>query len=359
MAINKIDRFLQLMIDRGASDLHLSVGRSPMFRLSGEIDPIRYRVITNRDYVQFIKPLCPDESYWQRFLTRGDLDFSYEVAGLARFRVNLFMQEFGFGAVFRVIPSKLMTIPQLGLPPAVAKICAMQRGLVLVTGPTGSGKSTTLSAIIHQINKDRRLHIITIEDPIEFVHSPIQSVITQREIGTHARSFAEALRAAVREDPDLILVGEMRDMETISQALNAAASGLLVFGTLHTNSAAKTVDRVINVFPQEEQDAVRSILAETLQCVLSQQLLRKVGGGRVAGIEIMFGGGALPNLIREGKTHQLTSFIMSGKKQGMINMDSALLNLLHAGLITEEAAYEKAIDKAEFRKHLKNPPVEE
>lgn len=359
MAAQRIDRFLQLMMDRGASDLHLSVGRSPMLRLSGEIDPIRYRVLTNRDYVQLIKPIVPADEYWQRFLTRGDLDFSYEVAGLARFRVNLFMQEQGFGAVFRVIPSKLMTLSQLGLSGAVGKLTRLPRGLVLVTGPTGSGKSTTLSAVIHQINSERSLHIITIEDPIEFVHQPVKSVITQREIGTHARSFSEALKSAVREDPDLILVGEMRDLETIQLALTAAASGLLVFGTLHTNSAAKTIDRIINVFPQDEQDAVRSVLAETLQAVLSQQLLKKVGGGRVAAVEIMFGGGALPNLIREGKTHQLTSYILSGKKQGMISMDQALLQLLQGGLVSEEAAYEKAIDKQEFRKNLKNPPPEE
>lgn len=353
--VNKIDRFLQLMLDRGASDLHLSVGRSPMFRLSGEIDPIRYRVLTNRDYAQFIKPIVPEPSYWERYLTTGDCDFSYEVKGLARFRVNCFMQEMGFGAVFRVIPTKLMTVAQLGLPPAVSRICNMTRGLVLVTGPTGSGKSTTLSAIINQINADRKLHIITIEDPIEFVHPPQKSVITQREIGPHARNVNDALRAAVREDPDLILVGEMRDVGTISLALSAAASGLLVFGTLHTNSAAKTVDRIINVFPVEEQDAVRSIMAETLQAVLAQQLLKKVGGGRVAAVEIMFGGGSLPALIREGKTHQISSFILQGKRQGMVNMDAALLALMQSGRITEEAAYEKAIDKADFRKHLTKP----
>ena len=311
-----------------------------------------------RDSVSFVKPIVPEESYWERFLTNGDLDFSYEVPDLARFRVNCFMQEFGFGSVFRVIPSKLMTVSQLGLPPAVSRICSMTRGLVLVTGPTGSGKSTTLSAIINQINMDRKLHIITIEDPVEFVHPPKMSVITQREIGPHARNFGDALKAAVREDPDLVLVGEMRALTTIGLALNAAASGLLVFGTLHTNSAAKTIDRIINVFPTEEQEAVRSILAETLQAVLAQQLLKKVGGGRAAAVEIMFGGGALPNLIREGKTHQLSGFILQGKKVGMINMDAALLNLLQNGIITEEAAYEKAIDKAEFRKHL-TKPVEE
>ena len=356
---NRIDRFLQLMIDRGASDLHFSVGRSPMFRLSGEIDPIRYRILTNRDFVQFIKPIVPDMSYWEKYLNTGDVDFSYEVPGLARFRVNCFMQEHGFAAVFRVIPSELMTVAQLGLPPAVSRICNMDRGLVLVTGPTGSGKSTTLSAIINQMNADRKMHIITIEDPIEFVHKPKKSIITQREIGPHAKNFTEALRAAVREDPDLVLVGEMRDLATISLALSAASSGLLVFGTLHTNSAAKTVDRIINVFPVDEQEAVRSILAETLQAVLSQQLLKKVGGGRVAAVEIMFGGGALPNLIREGKTHQISGFILSGKKQGMINMDQALLNLMRAGTITEEAAYEKAIEKSEFRKHMTSPPDDE
>jgi len=330
-----------------------------MFRLSGEMDPIRYRVLTNQDYVSMMRPIMPDDSYWERFLTTGDLDFSYEVKGLARFRVNCFMQERGFGTVFRVIPSKLLTLSQLGLPSALRKIVRTHRGLVLVTGPTGSGKSTTLSAIINEINETRRMHIITIENPIEFVHPPKQSVITQREIGPHATTFSEALKAAVREDPDLVLVGEMRDLETISLALTAAASGLLVFGTLHTNSAAKTIDRIVNVFPQDEQDAVRSVLAETLQGVVAQQLLKKVGGGRVAAVEIMFGGGALPNLIREGKTHQLGSFILAGKKRGMISMDDALLKLVEAGVVTEEHAYEKAIDKREFRKHLTAPPADD
>ncbi len=348
METKRITRFLQLMIEKGASDMHFSVGRPPMFRLSGEIDPLRYRVLSNRDYVDLIRPIVEKEEDWEHFLTTGDLDFFFAVPNLARFRANLFMQEGGFGAVFRVIPTKILTLDQLAMPPAVKKICDMRNGLVLVTGPTGSGKSTTLAAIIDKMNKTRKMHIITIEDPIEFVHKHQQSVITQREIGTHAPNFNSALKAAVREDPDLLLVGEMRDLETITQALNAAAAGLLVFGTLHTNSAAKTVDRIVNVFPQEEQEAVRSILAESLKGVLSQQLLKRIGGGRAAAVEIMFSGAALPNLIREGKTYQLTDYIARGKKAGMLTMDDALAKLVNEKVVPYQPALEKAIDKLEF-----------
>ena len=349
---NRIDRFLQLMVERGASDLHFSVSRPPMFRLNGEIDPLRYRVITNEDFVAMMQPIVPHPSYWQRFLATGDLDFAYEVPGLSRFRVNLFIQEHGFGAVFRTIPTTILTMEQLALPSVLNRILEMRSGLVLVTGPTGSGKSTTLAAIIDRMNATRAMHIVTIEDPVEFVHHHKQAVITQREIGQHAHNFADALRAAVREDPDLVLVGEMRDLETIALALNAASSGLLVFGTLHTNSAAKTVDRIINVLPTDEQEAVRSVLAECLQCVVAQQLLRRVGGGRCAAVEVMFSGPALPNLIREGKSHQLGGYIASGKRLGMVSMDQALHDHVVAGRITKEAAIEKALDKDEFRKRM-------
>lgn len=353
---NKIDRFLKLMNDRGASDLHLSVGRPPMFRDSGQMDPIRYRVLDNRDFVELMKPIAGKE--WAKYKTRGDVDYSYEVPGVARFRVNMFMQERGYGAVFRIIPTKLMTFEQLGLPKTVQKFCHIRKGLILVTGPTGSGKSTTLSSIINKMNTEQSLHIITIEDPIEFVHPNKKSVISQREVGAHATSFAKAVQAAVREDPDIILIGEMRDLETIRTALSAAESGFTVFGTLHTNNAAKAVDRIINVFPMEEQDAVRGGLAESLRGVVAQQLLRRKAGGRVAALEILFATSGLSSMIREGKTSQITSSIQMGKKMGMRAMDDSLWQLLGEDIITPEAAYEKAVDKSTFRDKLAEIGVE-
>ena len=351
MASHRIDRFLKLMKERGASDLHLSVGRPPIFRASGRIEPIRYRIIDQNDYTDLMKPITPPH-LWEIYQATGDTDFAYEVPGIARFRVNLFKQERGQGAVFRIIPTKLMTIDQLGLPPAVRKLTRLRAGLVLVTGPTGSGKSTTLSAIIHEMNMSRKMHFITIEDPIEFVHENQQALVSQREIGQHSKSFFNALRSAVREDPDCILVGEMRDLETIRMALNAAETGLLVFGTLHTNSAAKTMDRIINVFPSDQQDGVRSVLAGVVKGVLSQQLLRKKGGGRVAALEILFGNPALTALIREGKTHQIQGVITAGKAAGMVSMDDSLKTLLEKGIIEPDAALEKALYKDEMRKWL-------
>ena len=348
---NRVDRLLKLMSDRGASDLHLSVGRPPMLRVHGDLDPVRYRSLSDPDYVQFIKPIA-GTGVWRRFLERGDVDFAYEVKGLARFRVNLFFQERGFGAVFRLIPSRLMTFSELGLPKAVERLCRVERGLVLVTGPTGSGKSTTLSAVVNRINIERREHIVTIEDPVEFVHPPKKSFISQREIGAHATDFASAVRAACREDPSIILVGEMRDLETIRAALSAAESGFCVFGTLHTTNAAKAVDRIINVFSQEEQEAIRGSLAESLQAVVAQQLLRRKEGGRVAALELLFRTSAMASMIREGKTTQLTSSIQMGKALGMVAMDDSLLKLVGAGTVTPAAAYEKAIEKANFKEKL-------
>lgn len=270
--MQKIDRFLTLMNDRGASDFHFTVGRPPMLRTSGSMEAIRYRTVGEGDFTEMMRPVTPAR-LWEEFTAGGDADFSYEIPGVARYRVNLFRQQRGSGAVFRIIPTKIMTIEQLGLPPQVRRIAALTSGLVLVTGPTGSGKSTTLAAIIDMINETRSLHIITIEDPIEFVHPNKKCLIHQREIGSHAKSFAEALKAAGREDPDLILVGEMRDLETISMALTAAERGTLVFGTLHTNNAAKTVDRIINVFPAGEQESIRSVLGETVRAIVAQQLM--------------------------------------------------------------------------------------
>jgi twitching motility protein PilT len=347
----RIDRFLRLMIDRGASDLHLSAGRPPMFRLSGEIDPIRYRPLTEADYISMIEPITPPHLF-RIWCETGDVDFAYQLDEEARFRVNLFRQERGPGAVFRIIPTRILSIEQLALPPQVARFAKLQSGLVLVTGPTGSGKSTTLAAIIDLINRTRDLHVVTIEDPIEFTHPNKRCLVHQREIGPHATSFANALRAAVREDPDIILVGEMRDTETIAMALEAAEKGMLVFGTLHTNNAAKTIDRIVNVFPAGEQEAIRQVLGETIRGILAQQLMPKVGGGRIAALEILFGSPQIGSMIREGKTSQITSAIQTGKREGMIAMDSSILAHLEAGLITPEAALDKAIDKAVVRKAL-------
>ena len=346
--MQKIDRFLKLMNDRGASDFHLTVGRPPMLRVSGAMESIRFRVITEADFNEMLQAVTPPR-LWNDYTRAGDIDFSYEIPGVARYRVNLFRQQRGAGAVFRIIPSKIMTVAQLGLPEAVRRIANLESGLVLVTGPTGSGKSTTLAAIIDLINETRGLHVITIEDPIEFVHPNKKCLIHQREIGTHATSFAEALKAAAREDPDLILVGEMRDVETISMALSGAEKGTLVFGTLHTNNAAKTVDRIISVFPAGEQEGVRNVLGETIRAIVAQQLLPKVGGGRVAALEILFASPAVGNMIREGKTGQITSTIQTGVKEGMISMDASIKKLFDEGKVTARAAYDKAIDKESFK----------
>jgi twitching motility protein PilT len=346
--VNKIDRFLRLMNERGASDFHLTVGRPPMVRAAGSMETIRYRVLTERDFAELLEPITAP-ALWKSFIESGDIDFSYEIPGRSRYRVNLFRQQRGAGAVFRVIPTKIMTIEQLGLPDQVRRLAAMRSGLVLVTGPTGSGKSTTLAAIIDLINETRSLHVITIEDPIEFVHPNKKCLIHQREIGTHAKSFAEALKAAGREDPDLILVGEMRDLDTISMALSAAERGTLVFGTLHTNNAAKTMDRIISVFPAAEQEGIRNVLGETIRAVLAQQLLPQVGGGRVAALEILFSSPAIGNMIREGKTPQITSAIQTGMRDGMVDMDTSIRRLYEAKRITARAAFDKAIDKEQFK----------
>jgi twitching motility protein PilT len=344
----RIERFLRLMTSRGASDFHLTVGRPPLLRVSGTMEPIRYRSLTEADYAELVRPIVP-ERLWEEFVATGDADLSYEVPGLARFRVNLFRQQRGSGAVFRVIPAKIMTLDQLGMPDPVRRLASMPSGLVLVTGPTGSGKSTTLAAVIDLINETKNYHVITIEDPIEFVHPNKRCLVHQREIGTHATSFAEALKAAGREDPDLILVGEMRDLETISMALAAAEKGTIVFGTLHTNNAAKTVDRIISVFPASEQEGIRNVVGETLRAVVAQQLIPKIGGGRVAAIEILFSSPAIGNMIREGKTPMITSAIQTGAKEGMIDMDSSILRLYEEKRITARAALDKAIDKSLFK----------
>ncbi|HSO21803.1 MAG TPA: type IV pilus twitching motility protein PilT [Chondromyces sp.] len=346
--LQRVDRFLKLMNDRGASDLHFSVGRPPMLRVSGRMEQVRYRTVKETDLADLLKPIAP-VARWQEFLDSGDTDFSYELADVGRFRVNLFRQRRGAGAVFRIIPTKIMTLEQLGLPPQLRKLANVRRGMVIVTGPTGSGKSTTLAAIIDLLNEQHTYHILTIEDPIEFVHPNKKCLIHQREVGTHAASFAEALRAAGREDPDVILVGELRDLDTISMALSAAERGTIVFATLHTNNAIKTVDRIISVFPAGEQEGARNVLAESLHAVVAQQLLPKIGGGRAAAVEIVFANAAISNLIRRGKIGQITSIVQGGAKQGMVDMDTAIRELYEQGLVSARAAYDKAIDKELFK----------
>jgi len=347
-AVQRIDRFLRLLSDRGASDVHLTVGRPPMLRIAGSMEKVRYRILREADFEALVRPIAP-EARWRDFLASGDADFAYEVPGLARFRVNIFRQQRGSGAVLRLIPSQVMTIDELGLPPVVRRLAELSGGLVLVTGPTGSGKSTTLAAVVDLINATRAAHIMTLEDPIEFLHTPKRCLVHQREIGTHALSFADGVRGAMREDPDVILVGEMRDRETIAMALTAAEKGIAVLGTLHTSSAVKTVDRIISVFPAAEQDGVRSVLAEVLRAVVAQQLLPKIGGGRVAAFEVLFSSPAIGTMIRDGRSHQIASALQTGGRQGMVEMDASIRRLLEDGRVTSRTAFDAAIEKESFR----------
>jgi twitching motility protein PilT len=347
----QIDQFLRLMVQQKASDLHLACGSPPVMRQHGELSRIKFRELAASDMRALLYEIM-SEAQRQEFEGRNDLDFAYEVPDVARFRVNVFMQRKGMGAVLRTIPARVLSADELRLPEGVRNFCQLTKGLVLVTGPTGSGKSTTLAAMIDLINETRPDHILTIEDPIEFVHVNKKGLVNQREVGTHTNSFTSALRAALREDPDVVLVGEMRDLETISLGITAAETGHLVFGTLHTNSAAKTVDRIINAFPAEEQEQIRAMLGETLRGVVAQQLLRTAdGAGRVAALEVLVGTPAIANLIREGKTHQIPSMIQTGKKDGMVMMDQAILDLLMKKIITAEEAYARAHNKAEFQQY--------
>lgn len=351
---NKIDRFLKLMNDRGASDLHLSVGRPPMFRDSGQMDPIRYRVLDNRDFVELMKPIAGKE--WAKYKTRGDVDYSYEVPGVARFRVNMFMQERGYGAVFRIIPTKLMTFEQLGLPKTVQKFCHIRKGLILVTGPTGSGKSTTLSSIINKMNTEQSLHIITIEDPIEFVHSHKKCIVNQREIGSDTISYRDALRYVLRQDPDVVLIGEIRDFETMEATLRIAETGHLALATLHTNTAVQTIHRVLDFFPADQQEMVRTQLSFVLEGVISQQLIpRADGAGRVLGVEVLFPNAAVRNLIREEKTHQIYSQMQMGQgKHGMQTLNQSLFAHVRNNAISVEEALHRSYDGDELNQMLQN-----
>jgi twitching motility protein PilT len=354
----KIDAFFKLMLDQGASDLHLVSGQQPVLRIRGDMERVQYNVMDNDELRGMLYEITPEDKI-KVFEETGDVDFGYEIPGMARFRANLFLQKYGIGAVFRLIPSEIMTIEQLGLPPICKKFAMLGKGMVLVTGPTGSGKSTTLAAIIDYANKNRKDHIITVEDPIEFVHKSQGCIVNHREIGTHTRSFAAALRGALREDPDIILVGEMRDLETIQLALEAAATGHLVFGTLHTTNAPKTVDRIIDVFPSHQQAQIRTTLSESLKGVIAQNLFKRVDKkGRCAALEILVCTYAVGALIRESKTHQIPSAMQTGKKYGMQTLDDAIMELLLKKWISPEDAYDKAIDKQKFVQYLKEPPPE-
>ena len=354
----KIDAFFKLMNEQGASDLHLVSGQPPMLRIVGEIERVKYKVLDDDDLRTMLYEITPEDKV-KKFEETGDVDFGYEIPGLARYRANYFMQNNGIAAVFREIPSDILTIEQLGLPSVVSKLASLPRGLVLVTGPTGSGKSTTLAAIIDQANKTRKDHIITVEDPIEFVHKSQGCIVNHREVGSHTKSFSAALRGALREDPDIILVGEMRDLETISLAVEAASTGHLVFGTLHTTSAHKTLDRVIEVFPADQQEQIRSTLADGIRAVVAQVLFKRIDKkGRCAALEILIATPAVRNLIREAKTYQIPSMVQTGKKYGMQLLDDAIFDLVNKGWISADEAYAKANDKSKFRPLLKSPPTD-
>ena len=354
----EIDAFFKLMHEQGASDLHLTSGQQPALRLHGDIERIKYDRLTNDKLRAMLYEITSQEKV-KVFEETGDVDFGYEIPGLARYRANYFMQKNGIAAVFREIPSDIMTTDQLGLPTVISKLADLPRGLVLVTGPTGSGKSTTLAAIIDQANQNRKDHIITVEDPIEFVHKSQNCIVNHREVGLHTQTFSAALRGALREDPDIILVGELRDLETISLAIEAASTGHLVFGTLHTSSAHKTVDRIIEVFPSTEQAQIRSTLADGLRAVVAQVLFKRIDKkGRCAALEILVATPAVRNLIRESKTHQIPSMIQTGKQFGMQLLDDAIMNLYKKGKISPDEAYSKANNKSLFRPFLKEAPAD-
>jgi len=343
-----IAELLAFSVKNNASDLHLSAGLPPMIRVDGDIRRINVPALDHKTVHGLIYDIMNDKQR-KDFEEFFETDFSFEIPGLARFRVNAFNQNRGAGAVFRTIPSNILSLEDLGCPPTFQEVAKNPRGLILVTGPTGSGKSTTLAAIMNYLNENFFSHILTIEDPIEFVHQSKKCLINQREVHRDTLGFAEALRSALREDPDIILVGEMRDLETIRLALTAAETGHLVFGTLHTSSAAKTIDRVIDVFPAGEKAMVRSMLSESLRAVISQTLLKRIGGGRIAGWEIMIGTPAIRNLIREDKVAQMYSAIQTGQAQGMQTLDQHLQQLVAKGLVSKQDAMARAQNKDIFR----------
>src|SRR6266853_4171293 len=357
----KIDAFFNLMFEQKASDLHLSSNNNPMLRINGELSRVDHSTLEKDDLKVMLYEIAPEYKI-KIFEETGDVDFGYEIPNISRFRANFFNQKHGIAAVFRQIPSKVLSFEDFEkfdapLPSVLKKFAMLHKGLIVVTGPTGSGKSTTLAAIIDHANRSRQDHIITIEDPIEFVHQSQGCLVNHREVGTHTRSFAAALRGALREDPDIILVGEMRDLETIRLALEAANTGHLVLGTLHTTSAAKTIDRVIEVFPAEEQAQVRNGLSTGLKVVVAQNLFKRIDKkGRCAALEILVCTAAVGNLIREGKTVQIPSAIQTGKQFGMQTLDDAIMAVLQKGWISPEEAFDKCSDRTKFRPLLKTPP---
>jgi twitching motility protein PilT len=354
----EIHQLLAATTQLRASDLHLSAGVSPMVRVDGEMRPIGGRApLSSAALEQVLWPIVPERAR-EEFLRRRDADFGYELEGVGRFRANLFVDRNGIGAVFRVIPSQIVPVEKLGLPQEVLRLCTLPKGLVLVTGPTGSGKSTTLASLIDYINRSRHAHIITIEDPIEFTFENKKCLVNQREIGTHTGSFRDALRAALREDPDVVLVGEMRDLETIEIALETAETGHLVFGTLHTSSAPSTIDRIVDQFPADRQAQIRVMLSESLKGVIAQMLCRRVAGGRVAAFEIMFGIPAISHLIREKKVFQIPSVMQTGLKIGMRLMNDSLLDLVKRGIVTPEEALSKTQDRTGLANALKEARIE-
>jgi twitching motility protein PilT len=340
-----IDRLLARLVDVKGSDLHISTNSVPIMRIDGEMKHVPgYDVFKAEDVQRLLMPIVPPRNR-EEFEGTHDTDFAYELPGKARFRANLFVDLRGMGAVMRVIPSKILTVEDLNLPKELLSLCHLPKGLVLVTGPTGSGKSTTLAALVDYINRTREDHIITIEDPVEFVHTNKKCLVNQRQVGEHTDSFKRALRAALREDPDIVLLGEMRDLETIAIALETAETGHLVFGTLHTSSAPSTIDRIIDQYPPAQQEQIRVMLANSLKGVIAQMLCRKIGGGRVAALEVMFGVPAIANLIRESKVFQIPSIMQTGRKQGMCLMNDSLFKLAKDGIVTPEEALAKANDK--------------
>ncbi|MDF1836715.1 MAG: type IV pilus twitching motility protein PilT [Planctomycetota bacterium] len=353
-----IDSLFKRMVEVGASDLHMTSTLQPMFRLHGDMVPVEgCPEISAKQMQQVLMEITPAKNK-QEFELCCDTDYAYEIPGLARFRVNLFTDSRGPGAVFRVIPEEILTAEQLNLPSAVTDFCFLSKGLVLVTGPTGSGKSTTLAAMIDHINKSRADHIITIEDPIEFVHPDHKCLINQREVGGHTESFKRALRAALREDPDIVLVGEMRDLETIEIAIETAETGHLVFGTLHTTTAASTVDRIIDQFPSDRQAQIRTMLSSSLKGVVAQTLCKKKQKGRVAALEILVVNSAVASQIRDGKTHQIPSTMQMGVKLGMCTLNDSLEKLVKSDQVSAEEAYIKAVDKEGFKSKLNGLGVE-
>jgi len=351
--LDRMEGLFHAMAEAGASDLHLSVGMPPMVRKDGRMQKLECGegVLNESIMKELLHSIMPERNK-EEFDIRRDSDFAYEIPGLARFRSNIFMDRKGMGAVFRIIPSKMTTAEQLGLSKAIMGLCDLSKGLVVVTGPTGSGKSTTLCAMVNHINMTREDHIITIEDPVEFVHENINCLVNQREVHNHTMSFKDALRAALREDPDIVLVGEMRDLETISIAIETAETGHLVFGTLHTTTAVSTVDRIIDQFPADRQQQVRVMLSESLKGVVAQTLLPKKGGGRVAALEVLIVTPAISNLIREGKTFQIASAMQTGRAQGMVMLNDALFDLVHKGIVEPRDAYLKAVEKTGFEAML-------